>query len=116
MAKDSPAVHGSDTCQSSLATDKSKENRPKKNEIVILRKRVWQSALVSLRGRLIHKVIYLNQHYIILQKRCAMEAMMQAGQSSGRNLALHCYVALLRSWHTFQLALPLALRPATNPI
>lgn len=31
-------------------------------------KRVWQNALVSLKGRLIHKVIYLNQHYVIPQK------------------------------------------------
>lgn len=45
-----------------------------------------------------------------------MKAMMQAGQSSGRNLALHCHAVLLRSWHTFQFALPLAPRPATNPV
>lgn len=30
--------------------------------------RVWQNALVSLRGRLIHRVIYFNQRYVILQK------------------------------------------------
>lgn len=45
-----------------------------------------------------------------------MAAMMQAGQSLGKNVALHCYAVLQRSWHTFQLALPLAPRPATNPI
>ena len=31
-------------------------------------RRVWQSALVSLRGRLSPKVIYLNQRYRIPQK------------------------------------------------